>query len=501
MKVKKSLSILDAICDQNLFGRWFLGETWNAWVALLALLFGLPMTDKQREICRKHTGRTTLPGTGFTEAWLCCGRRAGKSLISALVAVYLAVFRDYTPFLGPGEFATVMVIAADRRQARVCLRFIKGFLAGIDLLSKLIVRETRESVELSNRVIIEVHTASFRTVRGYTIAAVVCDEIAFWPNEDSSEPDKEILDALRPAMATIPGARLLCISSPYSKRGELWNAFQRYYGKDDAPVLFWKADSRAMNPSLDERIVSEAYERDAAAASADYGAEFRSDLESLFNTDAVEACLISGRREVPRISGVRYFAFVDPSGGSSDSMTLAVAHRDTSGKAVLDCIRERRPPFSPDEVVAEFATMLRSYGISGVTGDAYGGEWPRERFRKHRIEYSVSGKSRSDIYLELLPLINATRVELLEESRLVGQLTGLERRTSRSGKDTVDHRPGGHDDLANAAAGALGLASTTSGSFTGFIAVGGKGGSQIIYANGDSDLPPGVEVDRMWWRK
>lgn len=480
MKVKKSLSILDAVRDPNLFGQWFRGASWEAWFALLALLFGLPMTDKQREICRKHTGRQTLPDTGFSEGWLCCGRRAGKSLISALVAVYLAVFRDYTPFLGPGEFATIMVIAADRRQARVVLRFVKGFLLGIDLLSKLVVRETRESIELSNRVIVEVHTASFRTVRGYTIAAVICDEIAFWPNEDSSEPDKEILDALRPATATIPGARLICISSPYSKRGELWRAFQLYYGQDDAPVLFWKADSRAMNPSLDERIVAEAYERDAAAASADYGAEFRSDLESLFNADAVKACLISGRREVPRISGVRYFAFVDPSGGSSDSMTLAVSHRDKSGKAVLDCIRERRPPFSPDEVVIEFVTTLRSYGISGVTGDAYGGEWPRERFRKHSIEYSVSGKSRSDIYLELLPIINATRVELLEESRLVGQLTGLERRTSRSGKDTVDHRPGGHDDLANAAAGALVLASTTSGSFTGFIAVATRSGSRII---------------------
>lgn len=496
--MKPKMSILDAVRDPNLFGQWFRAATWEAWFALLALLFGLPLTEEQREICCKYTGRETLPSTGFAEAWLCCGRRAGKSLISALVAVYLAVFRDYSPFLGPGEFATIMVIAADRRQARVTLRFVKGFLFGVGLLSKLIVRETRESIELSNRVIIEVHTASFRTVRGYTIAGVICDEIAFWPNEDSAAPDKEILDALRPAMATIPGARLICISSPYSKRGELWNAFQRYYGKNDAPVLFWKADSRSMNPSLDEGIVREAYERDMAAASADYGAEFRSDLESLFAVEAVQVCIVAGRRELPRWIEGRYFGFVDPSGGSSDSMTLAVAHRDKSGKAVLDCVRERRPPFSPDDVVKEFAATLKSYGIKSVTGDAYGGEWPRERFRKHGIEYAVSEKSRSDLYLELLPLVNAARVELLDEPRLVGQLAGLERRTSRSGKDTVDHRPGGHDDLANSVAGALVAASADSSSeFMGFLAVGGKGGSRIV-RGGDVcfDLPPGVRIER-----
>jgi Terminase large subunit, T4likevirus-type, N-terminal len=498
---RKSLSILDAVRDPNLFGRWFRGTSWSAWFALLAMLFGLRMTEEQRETCRKHTGRKTIPDSGFSEAWLCCGRRAGKSLISALVAVYLAVFRDYTSYLGPGEFATIMVIAADRRQARVVLRFIKGFLFGVALLAKLIVRETRESIELSNRVIIEVHTASFRTVRGYTIAAVICDEIAFWPNEDSAAPDKEILDALRPATATIPGARLICISSPYSKRGELWRAFQLYYGKEGASVLFWKADSRSMNPSLDELIVAEAYERDPAAASADYGAEFRSDLESLFAVEAVQACVASGRREIPRTPGVRYFAFVDPSGGSSDSMTLAIAHRDKSGKAVLDCVRERRPPFSPDDVVKEFAMTLYSYAIGKVVGDAYGGEWPRERFRKQNIEYELSDKSRSDLYLELLPIINARRVEILDEQRLVSQLTGLERRTSRSGKDTVDHRPGGHDDVANAAAGALVAASATGGVFTGFLAVGGKGGVQIVRGNDNSDLPPGVEVERIWWRK
>jgi hypothetical protein len=46
-------------------------------------------------------------------------------------------------------------------------------------------------------------------------------------------------------------------------------------------------------------------------------------------------------------------------------------------------------------------------------------------------------------------------VELLDLPRLTAQLVGLERRVSRGGRDSIDHLPGGHDDVVNAVAGAL----------------------------------------------
>ena len=62
----------------------------------------------------------------------------------------------------------------------------------------------------------------FRAVRGYTVVAALCDEIAFWPvDTDAANPDTEILAALKPAMATIPTAMLICMSSPYAKKGSL----------------------------------------------------------------------------------------------------------------------------------------------------------------------------------------------------------------------------------------------------------------------------------------
>jgi hypothetical protein len=212
-----------------------------------------------------------------------------------------------------------------------------------------------------------------------------------------------------------------------------------------------------MNPTVPQSVIDAAMESDPASAAAEYMAQFRTDVETFVARDVVEAAVIQGRHELPRVGHVRYFGFVDPSGGSSDSMTLAIAHMSGT-RAIIDAIRERRAPFSPDDVVREFATTLKSYGISKVVGDRYAAEWPRERFRVHEIEYRVADKVKSELYLALLPLLNSNRIELLDSARLVNQLIGLERKTSRAGKDTIDHIPGGHDDICNAVAGAAVLA-------------------------------------------
>jgi hypothetical protein len=447
------VTILDACADPALFARWFRDRrTWAAWFTFLRALFGLTMTDEDLALYARSTGRTKPPFGGVREAWLIVGRRGGKSLMLALVAVFLATFVDWTPYLTPGERGTIMVIATDRRQARTIFRYITALLRQVSLLAALVERETSDTVDLSNGITIEILTASFRTVRGYTLVAALCDELAFWRSEESANPDSEIIGAIRPAMATIPGAMLLCASSPYARRGALWNAFRQHFGKS-SPVLVWKADTRTMNPTVPQSVIDEAYEADPAHAAAEYGAEFRTDVETYVAREVVDAAVVMGRHELPPVRGIRYFAFTDPSGGSADSMTIAIGHRDKDGRAIIDAVRERRPPFAPESVVYEFSELMKSYGVHTVIGDRYGGEWPRERFRVDGIHYEVAEKPKSDFYRDLLPFLNSGRVELLDHPRLVSQLCSLERRTSRSGKDSIDHAPGGHDDIANSVAG------------------------------------------------
>jgi hypothetical protein len=439
--------------------KWLPGneqQTWTPWFSFLRVLFGLKPTKGDFELFQACTGRTDAPTGGFTKAWLCCGRRSGKSRMLAMIAAYLSVFRDWTPFLSPGEVPTIMVLAADRKQARVIFRYTREFLKALSVVS--IERETLEVLELSNGVNVEIMTADFKSVRGYTSVALLLDEVAFWSSENAN-PAAEIITALTPTMATVPGAVLLCASSPYARRGILYDTFREHFGRDGDDVLFWKSPTRVMNPSVPESFIAAETKKDPASAAAEYGAEFRSDVETFTSRETIQACTPQGRIELPPVAGVRYCAFVDPSGGSSDSMTLGIAHRDEwSGKAALDAIREIKPKFSPDAVVEEFAALLKSYGVTQVYGDRYGGEWPRERFRYHGITYRPADKTKSEIYLALLPMLNSQTAELLDVRRLEDQLVGLERRTSRGGRDSIDHAPNGHDDVANAAAGALVMA-------------------------------------------
>ncbi len=159
-------------------------------------------------------------------------------------------------------------------------------------------------------------------------------------------------------------------------------------------------------------------------------------------------------RELGPVRGITYQAFVDPAGGGADGFSMAVVHRD-GDHAVVDLVRERHG--SPADAVREFVDALRPYGIRSVTGDKYAGRWPRDEFQKHGIAYITSEKDRSALYMELLASLNSGRVELPPNEKLARQLMSLERRTSRSGRDSIDHPPGGHDDLANAVAGAVSL--------------------------------------------
>ncbi|MBO0906534.1 hypothetical protein [Jiella sonneratiae] len=322
------------------------------------------------------------------------------------------------------------------------------------MLAGQVTNKTAETISLSTGVDLEVRSASYRTARGITAVAAIGDEAAFWRSDNSANPDTEILNAIRPALATT-GGPLIVISSPYARRGEVYTTWKRHYGPAGDPlILVAQAPSRILNPSLPQKVVDRALERDEASARAEYLAEFRSDIEAFVTREVVEACVANGVFERRYAGDVEYSAFVDPSGGSADSMTLAIGH-SRDGTAVVDAIRERKPPFSPEAVVADFCNLLKAYGIRTVTGDRYGGEWCREPFRKHGIEYRLADKPRSDLYRDMLPLLNSGKVDLLDNDRLVTQIVNLERRVARGGRESIDHPPGGHDDIANAVAGVL----------------------------------------------
>lgn len=454
----------------EIIGQEWWTDAWRAWRVLVAVAFGQNLTPAELLIFQEATGlQKPHPGRA-KQIWAIVGRRGGKTRVFAAIAVHIAICYDWSPYLVPGERGLIPILSAGKERAKQCMGYVKAFFDH-PKLRYFRERLLTEEIELRGNLTIRIQTSSIQAVRSNTIIALICDEVAFWRSDElGANPDKEILNSARPAMATIPGSLLLGASSPYARRGVLYEEWVKRFEPGHEDRLVWKASTLFMHPAssdseADQKFredIADEFKKDPISAEAEFGANFRSDVSSFVLREALDACIVPGLLERSWNKKYAYSGFVDPSGGMSDSMTIAIAHKDETDTAVLDLVREIRPlsdgPFSPLAAVVEFAGILKAYRVRTVVGDAYGGEILREQFRKEGIEYEVSEKVKSAIYQAWLPLVNSGRCELLDNERLVTQASRLERRVSRMGRDAIDHPPGEHDDLCNAAAGAVVLA-------------------------------------------
>jgi hypothetical protein len=390
------------------------------------------------------------------ELWCSVGRRGGKSRAAAVIGSFIATCIDHSKRLSPGEVGHVLVLAPSRAQAGVVHGYIRGALRASPLLAGQIERETADEIALKGNVIISVGANSFRLTRGFTLLAVVADEISFWRSEESATPDAEVYRAVLPSLAA-SGGIFVGISSPYRRAGLMFAKHRDHFGRDDDDVLVVQGPSTAFNPSLDARIVERAMANDPEAARSEWLGEFRRDISAFLDDALIEAAVDQTRPlELPPRPDLSYRCFVDASAGRHDAFCAAVAHREGE-RVVVDAVRGRRPPFDPSAVAAEYAALARDYGCSTVTGDNFSGEWVAQAFRDAGVAYSRCAVPKSLLYIEGLPLFTRGCISLPDHPGLVRELRLLERRTSRSGKDVVDHGPSGHDDFANVALGAAWL--------------------------------------------
>jgi hypothetical protein len=459
----KQLSILEVYDDEVLTGGQFRAESWRPWRSVLALIFHCACTEAEASMARGLSNRQDVLERAYREVWLTIGRRAGKSKILAFIAFYLACFMDWRSKLSSGEVGVIMILAADRDQAQVILSYVKGFIHGCPLTAQLVTNEGVEHVMLGTRkVSIEVHTSNHRSPRGRTVIAALLDEVAFWRSETSANPAEETVRAIRPSLLSLsPHSMLIGASSPHIKSGLLWDQFRQHFGREGDRVLVLQAPSLTMNPALDAAEIYASYESDPEAAGSEYGAEWRSDLAAYVTAELVDAAVVPGRIELPKLPGIAYHGFLDPASGvgAGDSMTLGICHREGL-KVVVDALHEARPPFSPETVAYAFAKVALSYGLRRLTSDRVALGWVGEAFARHGVTIDASALPKAALYGTLLAALSSYRVELPDHARLRTQLLSLERRVRRGGGESIDHPQGGawRDDVANAAAGAACLA-------------------------------------------
>lgn len=459
------MDIVTAMRDKNLFRPLFRDlSTWGSWIVALKAIFGLEMNNDELALFKQCTGRETPPQKPFKEVFLICGRRSGKTFIAALISAFLAVFQDHSKYLSMGERGSIVIIGVDKRQCQIIFRYLRTIFS-LPILKDLVEREVFETLQLTNKINIEVHSASYRSLRGLTVVGAVFEESGFWRSEGPNV-DTEIYVAVKPGMSTIDNAMLISISTPYMKEGLLYQNFKDYYATEDPDTLIWRAGSLIMNPCLSERMIEKERLKDPSAASSEWDAFFRQDLETFLSSDVIESVIILGRTALPYLDSFSYFAFADPAGGGGDAFSLSIGHRE-NGKIVQDLLLGRRG--NPSEIVKEYCDTLKQYKIRQVQGDRYAGQWVVEAFGREGITYRHSELSKSQVYLEALPCFSSRSVELLDNQDLKRELRLLERRRGHSGRDVIDHGIGGNDDLANACSGMIAMGHSTVGGGESFL--------------------------------
>ena len=226
--------IIACLRDPELFGglpQFRDLSTWRAWIVVLKAIFGLPLDDDELVIYQRHSQRAEAPADEMDEAALICGRRSGKSMIAALIAVYLALIPDWREHLAPGETATIAVIGQNQRAAvRALFGYVRGMVQGVPALRREVTAERSDELIFGKRrTAIAVWPSTHRSVRGLTLAGVVCDEIDHWWQGDSPNAAAEVIASVRPALVSLPGSKLIAISSPYTTTGWLYQFHKAHW--------------------------------------------------------------------------------------------------------------------------------------------------------------------------------------------------------------------------------------------------------------------------------
>ncbi len=457
----------------TVFKDWFAGGTWDFWRIVAKAIFAEPLTADEMAVFTKHTGRTIEQTTPAREVWLAVGRRGGKDWFTAALLVYLACFREYR--FKVGELGRVMLLAVDADQADVLFEYVSSLIDSIPecagMVAKRSVKYGMRRLTLNNRIEILIKPADRRRVRGRTILAAVCDEIAhWWSDERHANPDTEVLKALRPSMLGVPGAILVCISSPYRRQGTMFEADKKYWGKNGDRILFIRAATWEARPveSEEHRILFPTFEaglaeekaNDPSAFASEYGAEYRTELEDYLSLEAVEACVVQGRDVLP-YDGRTHRMFVDLAGGGGgqDSAAACITKTlpDNKGAAVA-WLFEKKPPYDSEALVDFLVEEAREFGIGLITGDNFSGGVYASMFQKRGISYVVEKRTATVLYRQFAPVVTGKKVELpdprksLTVERGLNQLVSL---TKREGGEKITHASGEHDDVANVLAGGV----------------------------------------------
>ena len=204
---------------------------------------------------------------------LCCSRQAGKSTVTALLALHTAIY-------APG--ALVLLIAPALRQSQEIFLKLRQSFNELNLKTEYVTAESALRIEFENGSrIVALPGATERTIRGYSsVSLLVIDEAA--------RVTDELYSAVRPMLAISKGRIVLC-STPFGRRGFFYEAFMNG-GPEWERVRVTAHDC----PRIDaEWLEAERLAIGRLWFASEYLCEFVDTVDTVFSTDDIERALTS----------------------------------------------------------------------------------------------------------------------------------------------------------------------------------------------------------------
>lgn len=421
----------------------------------LKTVYGLELKEEEFEIYRRATELQEYARREQSEATFICGRRSGKTTrIGALIALYEAYRYHNVP---AGEHAYVVLIAPLKKQAKEAFRAIKRYINNSPTLKRTVVKIRKDEIELDNGVIIACWTCSAINVRGSSIICAICDEIAFWQHEDTgANPEEEVMEALRPAMATLVNTKIIKISTPYRKEGLLWNEFQKRHELDH-PIF--QLSTAGMNPSgVSSAFLERERQRNEEKYLREYEVIFTDQIATFIGSNTLDDCIQKGCTELPPHNDATYLAAIDPA-FKRDDFALVIAERMRDGTITIVCAKTwtgtPNEPLPFQSVCREIARILKMYGINSLFGDQHCAVAIAQEFLKLGItyrEFNISPSPKMDIFTNLKHLLIGRKIHLLDDPNLLKQFRSLREHKAKNGRIEIRSGHGAKDDLVFATA-------------------------------------------------
>lgn len=407
---------------------------------------------------------------------LICGRRSGKTLLAAAIAIYCCISNNWKPFLRKHPFATVLIMSHSREFSDEVLEVIKTLIESSEVLNRLIntkKKNTNSTMNLKvpwivrgntiewSRVQIKVAAASSKTTRGVAACAIICDEIAYWNlAEDMKETDTKILKAVRPAMKQFgQHAMLIKLSSPGIKQGVLYGEYKKYQDKELPPsYAVFKAPTWVMNNIIEENEFQEEWDLDSDGFDTEYRSNFMDSLSNFIVPEYIDMAILKGVTfQPPEGDGIKYSAAIDAA-FKGDAFTFSVTGFN-NGRLKQYVSKgwkgTKKQPVSAYEIAEWIRVICKEFNIDFVAADQYSFQPLKEIFDKFGItleEYTFTSDFKKKIWFNLKKLVHSQQTDLLDSEIQTRELKELIVEQGASGTIKIGHPSGGSDDYGTSLA-------------------------------------------------